>query len=156
MHCWLIFLKESSGAVEGTKSLLISKAHCSVHGSHALSALLCFWRRVANGTGHQPGLSRKHRTGEVRDGSQFGLPLSGYGASSSVALEGWEQEREESSESEALQLLDNPQIRLITKHPTRLTPRLREETTFSYLHTTEQFLETGKTEQPPPTLPPPQ
>ena len=94
-HCWLIFLKESSRAVGGTKSFLISEAHCSVHGSRVSSALLCFWGRVANGTRHQPGLSRKDRPGEVRDGSQFGLPVSGYGASSSVAIEGWEQEREE-------------------------------------------------------------
>lgn len=50
---------------------------------------------MAKGTGHQPGLSQKDRAGEVRDGSPFGLPLSVYGASSSVATEGWEQEREE-------------------------------------------------------------
>ena len=106
---------------------------------------------MAKGTGHQSGLSQKDRAGEVRDGSQFGLPLSGYGASSSVATEGWEQEREEEQpvRDSAFQLLDNSQIILITKHSTRLIQRLQKETTFSYLYTTYQFLETEKYSNPP-------
>lgn len=116
----------AAGTVGGTKSLWMCEACRVVRGRNVWSALVCFWRRVAGGPGHQPDLSQKDGIGGGwRWKSVCSPSFVGTGPQSSLAVEGWEKGWGEEWQVGDV-LFSSGAVRFITKHPARLTQHLQK------------------------------